>query len=72
MEAKTAVGKAVDILKAEGIRAPVSNPHGAGALNWQALITAKQTPDTTHFTAVENRQKKERLHDPLYYHTMKY
>ena len=41
VEAKTAVGEAIDILEAEGIRAPVSNLHGTGALNWQALITPK-------------------------------
>lgn len=45
VEAKTAVGEAVNILNAKGIRAPVSDLHGAGALNWQALITAKHSPD---------------------------
>ena len=33
VEAKTAVGEAIDILKAEGIRAPVSYLHGTGALS---------------------------------------
>ena len=37
VEAKAAVGEAIDILKAEGIRAPVSYLHGTGALSWQAL-----------------------------------
>ncbi len=59
MEAKTAVGEAIDILKAKGIRAPVSDLHGIGALNCQALITAKQSPDSTHFTAEEDGEKKE-------------
>lgn len=54
VEAKTAVGEAVNILNAKGIRAPVSDLHGAGALNWQALITAKHSPDATHFIAEED------------------
>lgn len=33
VEAKAAVGEAIDVLEAEGVRAPVSYLHGAGALN---------------------------------------
>lgn len=33
MEAKATVGEAINILKAESIRASVSNFHGTGALN---------------------------------------
>lgn len=58
VEAEAAVGEAVDVLKAEGIGAPVSNFHGTGALNWQAVIAAKQSPDTTHLKAVEDGQKE--------------
>lgn len=68
MKAKAAVGEAIDILKAEGIRAPVSNLHGTSALNWEALITAEQSPDTTHFTAAEDGQKKERQTDTVLIH----
>lgn len=52
VEAETAVGEAIDVLKAEGVGAPVSDPHGAGALDRQTLITAKQSPDSTHVSAV--------------------
>lgn len=48
VEAKTAVGESIYVLKAEGVRAPVSDLHGTGALNRQALIAAEQSPDTTH------------------------
>lgn len=52
VEAETAVGEAIHILKAKGIGAPVSDLHGIGALSGQALITAKQSPNPTHFTTV--------------------
>lgn len=54
VEAKAAVGEAVDILKTESVRAPVSDLHGTRALYRQALIAAEQSPDTTHVSAVEN------------------
>lgn len=50
VEAETAVGEAIDVLESKGVRAPVSDLHGTGALNGQALIAAKQSPDTAHFT----------------------
>ncbi len=62
VEAKTAVGEAVDIFKSKGIRAPVCDLHGTGALNGQALITAKQSPDTTHFTAEGHRERRRERH----------
>lgn len=61
VEAKATVGEPIDILKAESIRTPVSNFHGRSALNRQALIAAKQSPDTTHFTAENRKRKKRRI-----------
>lgn len=57
MEAKPTVGEAINILKAESIRASVSNFHGTGALNWHGLVAAKQSPDTTHFAAVDKNKE---------------
>lgn len=48
VEAEAAVGEAVDVLEAKGVGAPVSDLHGIGALHSQALIAAKQGPNTTH------------------------
>lgn len=59
VEAKTAVGEAINILNAKGIGAPVSDLHAAGELNWQTLIAAKHSPDTTHFRAEEDGLKKD-------------
>lgn len=56
MEAETTVSEAVDVLKAKGVGAPVGDLHSAGALNRQALITAKQGPYTTHPGAGEVRE----------------
>lgn len=57
MEAETTVSEAVDVLKAKGVGAPVGDLHSAGALNRQALITAKQGPNTTHPGAGEVRER---------------
>lgn len=58
VETKAAVGKAIDVFKAESIRAPVSDLHGTGALNRQTLIATKQSPYTTHFLPAEDQNRE--------------
>lgn len=58
MEAQAAVGVAVDIFKAEGVRAPVRDLHGVGALSRQALVAAKHGPDAAHLRSVGTSAEK--------------
>lgn len=48
VEAEAAVGEAVDVLEAEGVRPPVGDLHGAGALRGQAVVAAEKSPNATH------------------------
>ena len=54
VEAEAAVGEAVDVFEAEGVRAAVGDLHGAGALRGQAVVAAEQSPNPTHLC---NRRK---------------
>lgn len=73
VEAKTAIGEAIDIFNTKGIGAPVTNLHGVAELNRQRLIAAKHSPDTTHFRAEKDGfQKDTDIHSVKQYSVIKY